>query len=273
MIRILLCLFFMLLSSGAVPAGQLKIVHISDVHISLNKDNYGNRNIKRSALNLQKAVNSINAMEDVDFTVFSGDNIDDYRSEDLIKFCEITKKLEKPYYVAIGNHDAFAYGDLTKEKYLQILKKHNKNQKKAEPSYYVRPNKDLVLVVLDGVINRIPSSFGYYSDETLAWLDKVLTKFKKKNVIIVQHFPLVEPYEKKSHRVKYPEKYENLLKKHENVKAILSGHYHKYNLVKRDGIYHVSAPALVSFNSRYLIVTINYDDDSFELDTEVITQE
>lgn len=267
--RLLFSILFLLFVSPSL-AEHIRIVQVSDVHLSETKSNYHHRNVEESVPTLKKAIEEINKTDNVDFVAFTGDNIDDFKKAHLLKFLEIVKGLNKPYYIAMGNHDATEFSELPKETYMKIVKKHSKYQKKAEGNYYFKPNKDVVVIVLDGVINKIPSSMGYYSSDTITWLEETLDKFKNKKVIIMQHFPLVEPFEFESHRVKYPEKYLNLLKRSKNVKAVLAGHYHGYGLEKKDGIYHIAAPALVSFESQFLIIDIDYDDNNFDLKTEII---
>ena len=274
MFRILLSLLFVLFFNASALAQQLKFVQITDVHLSQNGNNYHGRNLTESVSNLKGAITSINSMNNVAFTVFSGDNIDEPNPDDLKKFCEITSTLKKPYYITIGNHDTLEVSELPKKEYFKILAKYDKNIKNLSPNYYnyyFLPNKDIAVVMLDGTINlRMATAHGFYYDETVDWLDKTLTKLKNKQVIIVQHFPLVEPYERKDHRTKDPEKYLEVLKNHPNVKAILSGHYHGYNVIQQDGIYHVSAPALVNNPSEFLVITVDYDKKSFELKTEKV---
>ena len=113
-----------------------------------------------------------------------------------------------------------------------------------------------MFIVVDGAKEVIPGNVGYYKEETLAWLEKNLKKYHKKQVIILQHFPLVEPRESRSHRTYQKEKYLELLKKYPNVKAVISGHYHLNNEKMQDGIYHISSPSLLVQPNQYKIIDI-----------------
>jgi len=276
--RYLILLISLIFFSKSVCAEQLKFVQITDNHLSQNGSNYQGRNIRESVQILKNAVKSVNNLKDIDFVVFSGDNIDTPNEEDLNLFCKIIKKLRKPYYIVIGDHDVSPHGRLNKSKYFKIIKKQDKHQKSSEPQYYFSPDKNFIVIAMDGVLDGIRSPHGYYSEEDLAWLDEVLTKYKKKKAIIFQHFPLIAPYKNKSHTTIEPEAYFDLLSRHKNVIAILSGHYHGGNkIVLQDGIYHISTPALVNAPYNYRVIEINYDKKilfsntpKFDLETRII---
>lgn len=276
-IFILICL--LLCFSDTVSAEKLKFAQITDIHVSANGTNYQGRNLEESIQILKTAVNSVNNTADIDFVAFSGDNIDVSGEDDLRKFCEITKNVNKPYYITVGDHDIDKHQGLNKTEYIEIVKQYNKNQKSSDTYYYFFPNKDFIVIVMDGVMSGfITSAHGSYGEEDLAWLDEVLTKYSNKKAVIIQHYPLVEPYENKSHTTIDPEPYFDLLTNHKNVLALLSGHYHGgNNVVLKDGVYHISTPALVSSPHQYRVVEINYDHNSlfqenpkFDLKTEII---
>jgi len=275
--KFLILTCFLICFSSAAFAEQLKFIQVTDTHITLNGSNYQGRDLEQSVQNLETLVKSINKLNGIDFVVFSGDNIDSANEDNLRKFCEITKNLNKPYYITIGDHDVFSSA-LNKTNYFKIVKQYNKNQKSTDSEYYFFPNKDIVVIVMDGTIQMIPCAHGCYNERDLEWLDEVLTKYKDKKAIIVQHFPMIEPYENKSHKLRRPEEYFNLLANHKNVIAILSGHYHGGDKITvKDNIYHVSTPAFVNSPYNYRIIDINYDKNSlfqekpvFELKTEVL---
>lgn len=272
------CFLALICFSSASYAEKLKFIQVTDAHLSQNGSNYQGRDLENSEKNLKSIVKIINNTQDIDFVVFSGDNIDTPDEKDLIKFCEITKSLNKPYYFAIGDHDISASQGMRKSKYFEIAKKYNKNLKSAEPYYYFFPNNAFIVIVLDGVTNSvIPTAHGLYDDDEIEWLDKLLSKNNTKKAIILQHFPLVEPSVNKSHRTVDPETYFNILSNRKNVISILSGHYHGGEKVTlQDGIYHISTPAFVNSPYKYRVVEINYDRNSlkenskFDLQTKLI---
>ena len=277
--RFLILVCFLIYFSAAASAEQLKFVQVTDTHLSLDGANTKGRSLEKSVQVLEKTVNSINNMKDINFVVFSGDNIDVAQEDNLIKFCEMTKNLNQPYYIGIGNHDVFS-SVLNKTNYFKIVKQYNKNQKNNGSYYHFMPNKDFIVIVMDGVIQMIPNAHGCYNENNLAWLDETLTKYKDKKAIIIQHFPLVEPTENKSHKLRRPEDYNNVLANHNNIIAMVSGHYHCEKMTQLGNICHISTPALVESPHNYRVIEINYDRDSlfqenpkFEIKTELIPME
>lgn len=249
-------LMLMFLLTQNVFASELKFIQITDSHFSNVGANYTQRDVEHSESVIEKTIKDINSIPNVDFVVFTGDNIDTANSTDLKAFLHLANKLKFPYYVVIGNHEVFKSQKLDKKEYMKIVRKYSKNCRPSGANY-VFYKKGLVFLVVDGAKEVIPGPAGYYKKDTLKWLDKQLTKYKDDKVIILQHFPIVEPYYNRTHSTYNIKDYEDVLKKHSNVIAIFSGHYHANGEKMVDGIYHVSTPALVEPPHNYKIVEIN----------------
>lgn len=249
--KLLLTLMLVILCFGqGVSARDIKFIQISDSHFSsINGAGY-------SQGVLEKTIKDINTIPDVDFVVFTGDNIDTANSTDLIKFLKIANHLKYPYYVVIGNHEVFKSQHFDKKDYMKIVKKYSKNCR-SKSANYVFKKKGVVFLVVDGAKEVIPGPAGYYKKDTLKWLNKKLTKYEKDNVIIFQHFPIVPPYYNRTHSTYEVEKYQDLLKKHSNVVGIFSGHYHANGEIQQDGIYHVSTPSLLAPPNNYKVIDVS----------------
>lgn len=251
----ILIIAFALLINTKTYAQELKFIQITDSHFSSSKEEYTQREVETSKNTLEKTVKDINSISDVDFVVFTGDNIDTANEPDLKQFLSIANKLKVPYYMVIGNHEVFKSQNFSKKEYMKTVRKYAQNCKPSKPNY-VFEKKGIVFLVVDGAKEVIPGPAGYFKKDTLNWLDKQLTNYKNSKVVIFQHFPIVAPYWNRTHTTYNPEAYENVLKKHTNVIAIFSGHYHANAEVQKDGIYHVSTPALVESPHNYKIVEI-----------------
>ncbi len=256
---LLLCLCFVV----PAEAKTLRFAQLSDIHFSLSGvTEYNSRDLSKTVETLDKAIDEINA-KDVDFVISLGDNIDKSREEDLAVFLRKMQKVKKPYYLDIGNHDSYKISGISKQTYIAYVQKYNKYQKFNSFNYTFSPTQDILAVVVDGVFPLVPSTHGVIQEKTLKWVDEVLSKHKDKKVIIFQHFPVIEPYENKSHMLVYKEQYMEMLAKHKNVIAICSGHYHEAKVTKDErGVYHISAPSLGT-SQEYQIVEINYDPNMF----------
>lgn len=223
-----LILFFALVSSAF--AEDLRFVQI---------DGLGFRNDENSINNFNQIITEINKQKNVDFVVFTGNNIAKPKQQDLEIFLKQAKKLKAPFYVVLGNKDVNKQKNLSKSDYLNILGKNLKTYKKIATPNYVFEKKGVVFLVLDGSKEVIPSSMGYYRPETVSWMDEKLSLYKDKNVIILQHFPIIPPAEKESRYTSKPENYLKTLAKHKNVKAIVSGHFGVNKESDINGIKHI----------------------------------
>lgn len=255
-IRNFILLSLIILTSMPVFTKELKFIQVTDSHVSTLGNEYSQRDVGNSKNIFEKTIQDINSVRGIDFVVFTGDNIDQANSTELKNFINMANKLNVPYYMVIGNHEVFKSQDLDKKKYIKIVRKYSKNCR-PEGANYVFKNKGIVFIVVDGAKEVIPGPAGYYKKDTLKWFDRQLTKYEKSNVIIFQHFPIVEPYYNRTHTTYNKDDYEAILKKHNNVIAIFSGHFHANGEKMVDEIYHVSTPSLVEAPHNYKVVEIN----------------
>ena len=252
--KFLWLVLLLLLAQSAAFCFETKFIVLSDVHIATSaKRDDKNRQLTQSISLLQKAVKEIN-QSDADFVIFSGDVIDKTDKTCLVMFAKIINKLRKPYYVIPGNHDVAQFVGIDKKEFFRLVNKFSHNKTSKVPC--VKTRGGLVFIFMDGVNQVIPSSAGYYKEDELIWLDKKLNRYKGRDVIIVQHFPLVEPYYRKSHMTYKADEYLKLLSKHNNVIAVISGHFHSEDENFNNGILHISAPALIE-TGEYKEITIS----------------
>lgn len=264
----ILCLLLFLAFNQAVFAEDKTIAVISDVHLSSDKS--GENKMTPSINNLLKAVDIVNQgnFEDV---FFLGDNLNSANRYDLAMFAKIINRIEKPTYVTVGNRDLSKTKGLLKKEYYRILNKFSNNKLKTSPSY--KKDGDFIFIFLSGVNENIPSYRGYYKLAELDFLDETLTKFKDKKAVIFQHFPIVEPKEDEVRKIVKPENYLNVIKKHNNVIAIISGHYHMENVAEVDGIKHISVGSLNSTGEFEQIKFMENKDGTYTITTKILNVE
>ncbi len=246
-------ILFFLTFAGVAFGENIKFAQITDVHFDPN--------FEYSKKVLESAIEDINSQSEISFVVFTGDNIDVAKPSNLKALVPILKKLNIPYYVVIGNHDVYKSNNLSKVRYMEILRDGNPFYKQKNANY--KFSKDgFVFVTLDGAKEVIPGATGFYKESTLKWLDKTLTKNKKKPVVIFQHFPVEYPNLKassrrlKTHETYKVEEYKKILEKHNNVLAIVSGHFHINYETMKNGVYHISTPSLMSLPHSYKIIDV-----------------
>lgn len=260
----LLSLFFLMQTDCF--AKTLEFAVVSDTHLIPSEHPVL---FTESEKNIIFAVESINKNKNIAFAVFLGDCIDKSNMESLQSFMNIVQNLNKPYYIVLGNHDAYETGGIAKEDFIKFIHQYNKRQDKKETSFYFKASPDAYGVILDGSAWLVPGKHGRYLPEQLKEVEK-LFKFKKNDMILIfQHFPLIPPNSNISHYTLDTEPYLELIKKYSNIVLISSGHFHKKNHIEdRNGIHHISAPALgtrinSSGSGQYEVIRVNYDKSFF----------
>lgn len=261
----------MLSNLALAKSHTVSFAQLTDIHYSPDGITSSSRDLSKSKANLGFAITSLNKhSKDIDFVMFLGDNIDKSRTDSMMGFLKETQNVEKPHYFVLGNHDAYKLSGIPKEQYIKAVQLYNPYQKSDKPSYYFYPDKNTIAIVVDGAMQFAPSAHGTYTEETIKWLDNVLTENQDKVALIFQHFPLIPPYENFSHRTLEADPYFDLLIKHKNIALISSGHYHDEKVtIDKNGIYHISVPSLLSEPNIYEIVKVTYEKKIFKTPTEV----
>lgn len=215
-----------------------------------------NTNDKKSISRLENIIDEINKQKNVEFVIFSGNNISKPKKENLENFVKIAKKLDYPFYFVLGNKDVNKQKEFGKKDYFNFLQKKVKTHKKIKSPNYVFIKKDVVFIVVDGSKEVIPTSQGYYKQDVLDWLEIQLSKYYDKNIVILQHFPIIPPAKKENYYTYKADEYLNLVNNHKNIKAIFSGHFNIDKEQVFENILHVSTSNAPQFK---IIDIIDYD--------------
>lgn len=227
-------------------AKEVKLIHITDINLDTN-----------NAYKLQDTIKEINSYKDIDFVVFGGNNIAKAQIDNLNTFCYLLKKINKKSYVLLGSNDVLSSNGIDNQYYLKKIRR-AKFLHPKKPNYVFK-KRGYVFIAMNGSKQYFQSSNGYYNKNELLWLEKNLEKYKNKNIIILQHFPLLENSSSWLETAK-TEEYKELLAKYKNVKIIISGHYNKNQEIKEDGIYHIITENY-SKSGAYKVIEIDLDYD------------
>lgn len=243
-INIISILLLLNLNCSITFAHMIKFIQVTDIHLTQENKKY-----------LDEFVAEINEKyPDLDFVVFTGDNIDKANVNDLETFLNSIKKIKTKKYVLIGNHDVFKNQGLDKKLYMKLVRKELGRYHSDKPNYVFKI-KDVIFIAMDGTKEIIPGQGGYYKDYELQWLDKQLDKYKNKKVVILQHFPLLET-NSRVHKLYKRENYMEVLNKHNNVIAIISGHYHENREEFQNNVYNIITKKFLN-NNYYKIIEID----------------
>lgn len=235
---------------------SLKFAQVSDAHYSTFEADTSYKLLRTSSLLLDDAVGQINAMPDIDFTIFTGDLVNKPLEKELLSFTTHANFLNSPWYPVFGNHDVSHSGRLTKQRYLDIVCCHNRNFSFKTPYYSFVPKKGYKAIVLDTIIDDKISSNGHISEEQLCWLKNELQNSKGDIILIFTHVPVVEPYPSENHRLLNSYDLKLILKKFSNPIIVCSGHYHATKVEQEDNVIYIESPSLVSYPNSFRVVSI-----------------
>lgn len=239
------CAFFLFAQS--TYAKEVKFIHITDVDLNT-----------KNAYKLQETIKEINSYNDIDFVVFGGNNISKTNIDNLNTFLYLLRRVNKKTYVLLGSSDVLSSTGINKKYYLKRVR-NARFLRHPNKTNYVFKSKGYIFVVMDGSKEFFQSTNGYYTKKELIWLDETLNRYKNENVIILQHFPIL-PAKSQWLQCAKVENYIEVLKKHNNVKMIVSGHYGDNYEINIGGIYHIITESY-SKNGAYKIIQIDLDDD------------
>ncbi|WP_108822717.1 metallophosphoesterase [Dysgonomonas sp. Marseille-P4361] len=239
----------------------LKIGLIADIQYC-DCDARGTRFYRNSLPKIEEAVKQLNENE-VDLTVNLGD-LSDKTPSDIDTITARLSKLKTPIHNIAGNHDYMGitdnqilYGKLKMPSEYYTL--HLSDQNIAliflntnEISSYANITNTHKQKEFENIMTKIKKENringyewnGGISNKQLTWLDNVLTDTDNKNikVIIFTHHPL---YPKHDHNTLNDIEVLSVLEKHESIKAVFSGHYHKGNFGKFNNIPFITLEGMI----------------------------
>ena len=207
----------------------------------------------------EKLIDKINKEKKVEFVVFTGNNIAKPNKTNLESFLKTAKKIKCPYYVVLGQKDVNKQKNLGKKEYFETVRKYSKAHRMIKSPNYIFTKKNLVFVVADGSKEFIPTPIGYYREDVILWLDEKLESYNDKNVVILQHFPIVPPAPKETHYTYKADEYLRLLSEHKNVKAVVAGHFNVNAEKTLNGIVHIATKEAPTYR---VIDILDYETDS-----------
>ena len=236
----------------------MKMVVFSDIHYLDRKyEGNGNRKLTEYSLELlDKLIKKINDEIMPDVCINLGDLVQDTKNKeaDLKNLKLIWKKLQQfkvPFYTLIGNHDLKMMDN--RKEVLDILGYERGTFSVDIQGYHMvfiglDINKDCDLN--NGGINRTRK----ISELDLNWIEEDLKNNKHKKCIVFSHFGIAEDdmignfwFEKDSDKAVFEnrDRIKQILKKHDNVIAVFSGHQHWTKHIKENEIDYYIVGSLI----------------------------
>ncbi len=232
-------------------------VIIADSHI-------GKNDVFSDTLN--KTIDWINKNEQINFVLYTGDNIDDGfvvkpNNPQIKTFFEINNTLNVPYYAIRGNHDP-AVNEFEKNTYIE-----------CGDTVIIGFNAEFYVKVQA----EFPKNNGYVYPEDIEWLEGAFERANGKRIILACHHSIVEDFkypicaagpvpEKNLEWVDFGrEKILELAEKY-NIELYFNGHEHEKDAVfgKAGPLTDYSLPALGE-QRQFTVVTVNSDKAIIEI--------
>jgi len=227
----------------------LVFAHLTDLHCARRSKNpparffldIHTKDFVRSFEILERAVDEINRMEQVDFVVITGDLTNHGNDLDsLRKVKVILDELRVPYLPVIGDHDR-------PRVFSKVF---------PEPLNRSLEIKGWRLVIAD-------ASSGRLKPDTLEWLAKELDRHGDTRTLLFMHRPLLmsgleEGLAKRFYNVRInlenSEEALRAIKARPWVKGVFAGHCHMNTVRRRGGCLFVTTPSLIEKGRFYRVV-------------------
>lgn len=247
----------MILDDALGHAGETVLAHITDVHVAP----HGRATAclkNRSVEILADLVSQANELG-VNALLFGGDNIDNrgYGEADLAAFMAVTGRLQMPWYVQFGNHEAASRraGRLDKYTFARAVEGRGIGPNKHDFSVSVGQVR---VIGIDTTLVGTPG--GFVSPETMRFLAREIEACEERHVVVLGHHPLHpawEPYALESWDREYLVANRQdvcaLLASANKVRAYLCGHHHACRIQRvrgrgrSGGFYHLQTASPVAY--------------------------
>ena len=237
---------------------SIKFVWLTDTHVEIDYLTKRDDLTKYSQTKnlLKNVVEYCNDKNDIDFVIISGDLINSAKSWNLDTAKYILSKLNKPYFVVIGNNDFSTPSDgigTGKYDFHFVFKK---NEPNFDGTFWYKHFNNTLLIGIDN-INPIDQS-AIFDDNFIHGFKKILRLNKTfKNKVVILHYPIFEYNFKSNGKIQDIAKQFVSLCHQYNITLVLSGHYNYTENHKIDNTLFLIQPPLSSYPFEFSLITIN----------------
>lgn len=163
-------LFFLLLNELTFSQSTFKFAWLSDIHIGY----------PTASEDLRNSIEDINSMNDISFTIISGDITATGTLEELTIAKSILDDLKKPYYIIPGNHDT-KWSESGCTDFLKLW---------GNDRFVFEYDNFLFLGLHQGP--RMRMADGHWAPEDLRWYDSLIVSLPNSTqpIIFITHYPL-----------------------------------------------------------------------------------
>jgi 3',5'-cyclic AMP phosphodiesterase CpdA len=233
---------------------NFKFAFLTDIHIEFSQ---------KTLTNFNKTIDKINSIHP-DFIITGGDNVKDARqpresyADSLFNlYTSLVKKFRMPVHTGIGNHEFFGMDN-------PAIQPSNASygpkmyQSKIGKTYYSFEHKGWKFFMINDVKNNETGKkyIGFIDEEQMQWIKKELAATDPSTPIVVcAHIPFISSMKKfefgslsgtpDNDGVANSKEFFKLFEKH-NLKLVLQGHFHFFEVLYANNIYYITSPAPTS---------------------------
>lgn len=195
-------------SKRLVTVPNFSFAYLSDVHISLGS---------KSVEDAEACVADINKNPQIKFSIFAGDITEFGTDEEIALAKSIFDKLENPYYIVAGNHDA-KWSESGCNSFVKAFG-YEEFAFDYEGIKFIGTNSGPNMRMAPALLPR----------ESMVWLDSISTTIDPKQpLIFINHYPM------DTSMLNYSQVLDVL--KSMNTQLIMSGHWHQNRAMVYEGI-------------------------------------
>jgi Icc protein len=235
---------------------SFSFVFITDIHLDYDSVTLND---------FDNAVRTIN-MLNPDFIITGGDNVKDathpgesYADSLYNLYASQIERFNMPVYTGIGNHEVFGVNnpEVNPENPLYGKKMY---ESRIGERYYAFSYNGWKFFMIDDIKNTDTGHkyIGFIDDEQMAWLENELAATDSMTpIVITSHIPFISSMKKfelgslsgnpVNDGVENSIEFFNLFSNH-NLKLLLQGHFHFFEVLYTNDIYYITGPSL---NRRY----------------------
>jgi len=248
---------------------MFKIAHISDLHFSkicLNPSIFFSKRfigifnliLSRKKAYKQKPLEKLpiffNSL-DIKYVFITGDLTSTSLKIEFEKAKEFINLFDKKikFFIIPGNHDQYTKKAFKKELFYKFFNNKNthllKSLKNEKIETYPLSEKWLYIGLDTCIPTPLFSCSGFFSENLEKHLLEILKKTKDKNILLVNHFPIVHNVAKRK-LLKRRDFLEKILKNYPNIKLYLHGHTHNFAIKKEKNLPYMICSGCVSYKEK-----------------------
>ena len=258
---------------------SLTFAHITDFHLSEDGLQWDGAPLADRLL--ARTVDALNARDDLDFVLISGDVLDQATPGELERANRLLGGLAKPWHFIPGNHDGFVHESnldaLTPAEAVSGI-----DPRMADPppdAQHGRWRREVADgVVLIGLDSRLKDDWnGLIEAQQLNWLQTQLDRSRAADLVIVAvHHPLhpMAPMDTQPPWTNFlcdnGDEVQAVLNRYPNVRLVLGGHHHAHHIKRHGETLHVFTAPLTQYPCEYRIVRLAQQGEGWQANVETL---